>query len=718
MSTSAVRPTRRGFLVASGVITVAGAAAAAGVTNPVAAAAAAAPGAIPLAEKDDKPDRYDPEQRYLQLVGGGDGVLYGVQADGKLVWHRHTGWHMSKGEWAPGSGRVIGAGWHQFRTVMGAEDGSLFGLRGDGTIVHKRYVLSDPESGAGKWTDLQEVGSGFERFDRVFGYDGYVYGVTETGHLSAFRYDPDKRRLEGPHRTGSGFNATHYGADTDGVIYCYWENGLNIYRYRDDDGMDNGGGAVQIARGIYEQAEFGTLSFAGAGRVYYSGPSDPSRQHEGALQLHLLTNYTTAAADGGAAWATYTPVTVGLGFTVASQANLQGYPMALSVPAGGTLSAAFSTTFAEVSASVVRLAPSGQGPKVVSPSVSVAGALQILRNGYLHQGCGWEALHSVTVGKDWPSGVYAVRLAGPGGLARNLPFVVRPAKPEHQVAVILPTNTYLAYNTWGGHSQYCSCRYLNSGRRMLSFHRPFSYEPAQRGARLNFTLYADLMLLRWMHKEDIEYDVYTDEDLDREADLLQPYRAVVLPTHPEYYSERQRAHLLSFQESGGSTLYLGGNGIYERVTFTDDRSALVFRAANGRRDVYSALGKPASQLLGTNWNPHEYMTFAPYEVLRDHPLLNGTGLKPGATFGMQGVNGPASGGEVDCRMGYAYEADEEEIIARGQNPRHGAEMVLRAGPNGGFLFSVGSLAFSGTVFSSDAVSRLLRNAFDMALEKA
>src|SRR5262245_36959247 len=223
MPTNDQRPTRRGILVAGGVLTVASAAAAVGVAveqmREDDTAADDPPSQTPPPDPGSPPDHYDPEQRYLQLVGGGDGVLYAIQADGKLIWHRHVGWEASTAEWAQGSGRVIGWGWHQYRTVMGSQDGSLWALRGDGTIVHKRYLLTDNESGAGIWSGEEEVGTGFQRFERVFGYDGHVYGIAEGRRLSVFNYDLASRRLQGPIASGGDFTAVHYGADTDGVIY-------------------------------------------------------------------------------------------------------------------------------------------------------------------------------------------------------------------------------------------------------------------------------------------------------------------------------------------------------------------------------------------------------------------------------------------------------------------------------------------------------------------
>src|SRR3954471_9018759 len=47
----------------------------------------------------------------------------------------------------------------------------------------------------------------------------------------------------------------------------------------------------------------------------------------------------------------------------------------------------------------------------------------------------------------WQSGVYFARLSGRGGHTGYAPFVIRPARlGEHRVAVVMPTETWQAYN--------------------------------------------------------------------------------------------------------------------------------------------------------------------------------------------------------------------------------------------------------------------------------
>jgi Tachylectin len=54
-------------------------------------------------------------QGYRQLFSGGDGIIYGITANGNVIWNRHVGWLTGAGIWAPppitDAGRVVAQGW-------------------------------------------------------------------------------------------------------------------------------------------------------------------------------------------------------------------------------------------------------------------------------------------------------------------------------------------------------------------------------------------------------------------------------------------------------------------------------------------------------------------------------------------------------------------------------------------------------------------------------
>lgn len=308
--------------------------------------------------------------------------------------------------------------------------------------------------------------------------------------------------------------------------------------------------------------------------------------------------------------------------------------------------------------------------------------------------------------------MYAAQVEGPNGLRRHIPFVVRPAAPSAPFAVVLSTNTYQAYNDWGGHDQYSGD--MPGTRRTFTFQRPNRGAQVEPTGMINHTWYSDLILLRWMTRQGVSYDCYTDADLDATPDWLYSYPALVLASHPEYWSDAMRTNALDYVASGGKLIYTGGNGVYERVEFSSDRTALTFRNADGNRDYFGNYGLPASQLLGVNYTGTGWMTFAPYKVMRDHPLLAGTGLTVGDLFGHTGYNGAASGWEFDTFFGYEGEATAGDVIAQGQNGEAGATMVFVERPGGGWVFSASSMAFNGCLDTDPALSQLLRNVFILA----
>ena len=85
-------------------------------------------------------------------------------------------------------------------------------------------------------------------------------------------------------------------------------------------------------------------------------------------------------------------------------------------------------------------------------------------------GCGWPVAFTIDVDPGWPSGFYEVALAGPTGedgeRGDSRPSSsCGPADRRVPAILVLATNTYNAYNQWGGECLY-------SGATKVSFARP------------------------------------------------------------------------------------------------------------------------------------------------------------------------------------------------------------------------------------------------------
>jgi hypothetical protein len=413
---------------------------------------------------------------------------------------------------------------------------------------------------------------------------------------------------------------------------------------------------------------------------------------------------------------------VGTGFTVQNSGALQGYATSLSTLQGSNLNIQVSSTFSSYTSATVRLAPAAGDPIQMTPPAARTGKLQLLQANYHSAGCGWSPSFSVAVAADWPPGIYASQLTAPAGLQHHVMFVVRPTTPQRDIAVLVPTNTYNAYNYWGGHNQYTTGQF--GSQRTVTMQRPnmgtyrADFYVTNTGI-IDHLLYSDLLLSRWMTSAGITTDWYTDLDLDatgaswlRTPSQGGTYKAVVMTTHPEYFSQTARDNLVNYQNAGGRIVYLGGNGIYEKIQYTTDRTAMIFRTTDGSRALFQNIGEPETQILGVELYPASFMNFAAYQVLNDHPFLAGTGLTVGSTFGAVAYNGAASGWELDRQTD---DLPGATLIAQGLNKTGGAQMFYVPKPNNGWVFTASSLSLTGALPKDAAVRQILLNVFTAAV---
>ncbi len=196
-------------------------------------------------------------------------------------------------------------------------------------------------------------------------------------------------------------------------------------------------------------------------------------------------------------------------------------------------------------------------------------------------GCGWPTTATLTIDPAARSGLYSARISMAEGPPTDVVFVVRPA-PDADPApllVLANTNCWNAYNAWGGRSNYSV---INTGIS-LSFERPNPETvPDVRTAHgwtSNHLTAAEIWLLSWLEEHGCRYDVCSDADLHGGVVDLSRYRALVLSTHPEYWSRRMAVRVSDYVDGGGHILYLGGNGVFRTVEYSDD--ALTMRTGAG-----------------------------------------------------------------------------------------------------------------------------------------
>jgi hypothetical protein len=228
-------------------------------------------------------------------------------------------------------------------------------------------------------------------------------------------------------------------------------------------------------------------------------------------------------------------------------------------------------------------------------------------------GCGWPAALEVETGTEWQSGYYDIKLTDAAGEETHHFVCLKARTPAAKAVLILATNTYHAYNHWGGANAYCDVAALMSRRAdlptamagaigVLSTRRPFPQmliaPPADVPRLVNlrprdfeerpwagdrawprrrelspydnsagFLHKWEHAFVAWAEGEGIALGYLIDEDLDGAEDVLAGYGVVILAGHSEYWTAGQRDRLERFVDDGGRLAIFSGNTCFWKVRF-------------------------------------------------------------------------------------------------------------------------------------------------------
>lgn len=311
------------------------------------------------------------------------------------------------------------------------------------------------------------------------------------------------------------------------------------------------------------------------------------------------------------------------------------------------------------------------------------------------QGCRWRPTLEFEV-PETRSGIYLIDIECPAdGSHFFAPLIVRPATAP-ALAVVCSTDTWNAYNNWGGQSFYDN--FIDAPEPLWVTHARPNHLVHPWGQGTFHLLEAEMHVHKHLRRHGFEFGVYTDEDLT--AGRLDGCRTVVLAGHNEYWCDEKVAAFDRLQSAGVNVVSLSGNNLFRRL----------LRAAG--RQVRYAFYEPADVCprLGTIYTAAGRETGAPYEVLApEHELFAGTGVKKGDTFGAHAVEVlSASGMETDKVM--PESPGGMTVLARGRNPDNGgADFVWFQHRAGGWVLNAGSITV-GLHMADPVLDRVVANA--------
>jgi hypothetical protein len=420
---------------------------------------------------------------------------------------------------------------------------------------------------------------------------------------------------------------------------------------------------------------------------------------------------------------------------------VEGYPGRQSYRPGEEVTLHCSSRARTFAAEVARI---GASREVVWRKAGIAGAGHPVPADAYAAGCGWPATFAFTIPADWRSGFYEVTLTADGVAGAEATshafFVVRAAEPgrDNKAVLVIGTNTYNAYNKWGG-----GCLY--TGAPKVSFQRPIERGYITRaidpdgfdGRAANVTPEPDpdhnrlhkyltdhkvamwtcsagwhnweRRFVRWAEAAGFRFDYAVNSDLEFRPEILEPYRLLLSVGHDEYWSWGMRDAVDAHLGRGGNFAIFSGNAVYWQVRYEDGGDTMRCHKyaareqdpvmGTGRQRELSGIwsdplvGRPENLTTGLSFCRGGYVRFGrcvprstgAYTIHQPkHWAFEGTGLRYGDPLGLGSyiVAYEVDGCELAMRDGVPYptgaEGTPKDMVVLATAPAH----LISNGPDG------------------------------------
>ncbi len=332
-------------------------------------------------------------------------------------------------------------------------------------------------------------------------------------------------------------------------------------------------------------------------------------------------------------------------------------------------------------------------------------------------GCDWPVALEIEIGPSWRSGYYEVVMEIELGekVRRDYAFfVVRPTSKD-RIVLALATNTWHAYNDFGGTNLYTGGTHVSMQRPMAP---GYLHKPLGKGRRVTGTGAPDPQnaahvgyitlnhlssyagsagwpdweqpFIAWAEREGFDIGVCTNADLEEHPEVLDGASLYLSVGHDEYWSKGMRDTVEGFVARGGNAAFFSGNTSLWQVRIEGaERDVMVGFKGFFKNDPL--MGTPRETEVTTFWSdvivgrPENTMTgvtftrggyhrigrnvtsgLGGYTVHRaGHWMFEGTGLGYGDVLGSDAtvVGYECDGCAFTYRDGLPYPTGEDQTPA-------------------------------------------------------
>ena len=265
--------------------------------------------------------------------------------------------------------------------------------------------------------------------------------------------------------------------------------------------------------------------------------------------------------------------------------------------------------------------------------------------------CSWGPSLTIPT-HDWPEGSYLLRMDSEAGAQRYVPVTVRSAVTAGKLVIKNCTETWQAYNTWGGYDLYNGpggVADYNNRSYVVSLDRPFDASGAY------MFLWHERKFISLAERTGLPLAYLSSVDIPADPHVLDGASALFSLGHDEYWSPPERAIVTEARNAGVNIGFLGANCCFRRTRLEASplgprRRIVCYKTSYPLDPMYgknNALvtsdwpeppdSDPESSLTGTKYESNpvdaDYVVATP-----DAWLFAGTGVRKGTRFtGLVGI---------------------------------------------------------------------------------